>query len=45
MMIMGGVMGKIMTAASKNEMDIYGKVGYRPQAFIVPRPGRLPRRS
>ena len=26
MVIMGGIMGKMMTSASKDEMDIYGKV-------------------
>ena len=26
MMVMGGIIGKIMTAAAKDEMDIYGKV-------------------
>jgi ABC-type multidrug transport system fused ATPase/permease subunit len=44
MMIMGGMVGKLMTAASKDEMDIYGKVGARSQPSIVARPGRLLRR-
>ena len=26
MAVMGGIIGKIMTAAAKDEMDIYGKV-------------------
>ena len=29
MMVMGGIMGKLMTAAAKDEMDIYGKVARR----------------
>ena len=30
MAVMGGIIGKIMTAAAKDEMDIYGKVQKSP---------------
>ena len=44
MMILGGMMGKLITAASKDEMDIYGKVGARAKPSTVARPGQLLRR-